>query len=131
MTPARYPVPPIPDLLVGVSDPLDEASPARPAVGSPAGDESLLVQLSPSGSVQIQLLALRSTPDVSPPSGLAAMDQDLLWTASTLVGESADSPLLPAPLTSRPMVAGQFAGMLRILGSCRYVMIACVDSFVP
>ena len=35
MTPARYPVPPIPELLVVVSDPLDAASPARPAVGSP------------------------------------------------------------------------------------------------
>ena len=51
MTPARYPVPPIPELSVVVLDSLDAASPARPAVGSPAGDKSLLAQMSPSGSV--------------------------------------------------------------------------------
>ena len=33
MTPAGYPVPPIPDLSVVMSDPLDVASPARPAEG--------------------------------------------------------------------------------------------------
>ena len=49
---------------------------------------------------------LRSTPDVSPPSGLAAIDQDLSWSASLPVGVSADSPLLPAPLTLRRMVEG-------------------------
>ena len=37
------------------------------------------------------------------------MDQYLPWSASPPVGESADSPLLPAPLTPRRMVAGQFA----------------------
>ena len=36
MTPAEYPVPPIPELSVVVSDPLEAASPARPAGGSPA-----------------------------------------------------------------------------------------------
>ena len=97
MTPARYPVPQIPDLSVVVSDPLEAAPPARPAVGSPAGDKSLLVQMSPSGSVAHAFSSptspvLWSTPDVSPPSGLAAMDQ-----------------YLPAPLTPRRMVAGQFA----------------------
>ena len=45
-------------------------------------------------------------PDVSPPSGLAAMDQDLPWSASLPEGESADSPLLPATLTPRRMVEG-------------------------
>ena len=49
---------------------------------------------------------LRSAPDVNPPSGLAAMDQDLPWSASLPVGVSADSPLLPAPLTPRRMVTG-------------------------
>ena len=49
---------------------------------------------------------LRSAPDVSPPSGLAAMDQDLPWSASLPVGVSADSPLFPTPLTPRRMVAG-------------------------
>ena len=52
---------------------------------------------------------LRSTPDDSPPSGLAAMDQDSPWTTSLEVGESTGSPLLPAPLTPRRMIAGQFA----------------------
>ena len=113
MTPATYPVPPIPELSVVVSDPLEAASPAGPAVGSPARDESLLAQFSPSGSV-VQAFSsprspvLRSTPDDSPPSGLAAMDQDSPWTTSLQVGESTDSPLLPAPLTPRRMIA-QFA----------------------
>ena len=52
---------------------------------------------------------LRSTPDVSPPSGLAPMDQCLPWSVSLPVGEAADSPLLPPPpLTPRRMVEGQF-----------------------
>ena len=34
------------------------------------------------------------------------MDQDLPWSASLPVGESADSSLLPAPLTPRRMVEG-------------------------
>ena len=90
MTPARYPMTPIPDLSVVVSDLLDAASPARPALGSPAGDQSLLVQMSPSGSVAqaFSSPALRSMPDVSPPSGLAAMDQYLPWSDSPPVGES-------------------------------------------
>ena len=36
------PYPPIPELSVVVSDPLEAASPARPAGGSPARKESLL-----------------------------------------------------------------------------------------
>ena len=51
MTPASYPVPPIPELSVMVTDTLEAASPAGLAVGSPATDESLLAQISPSGSV--------------------------------------------------------------------------------
>ena len=65
-------------------------------VASPAG---------PAGGVQ---LGTRSTPDVSPPSGLAPMDQCLPWSVSLLVGETADSLLLPAPLTPHRMVEGQF-----------------------
>ena len=41
MTSAEYPVPPIPELSVVVSDPLEAASPARPA-----RNESLLSQIS-------------------------------------------------------------------------------------
>ena len=109
MTPAQYPVPPIPELSV-----VEVASPARPEVGSPARDESLLAQLSPSGSVAQAFSSpkspvLRSTPADSPPSELAAMDQYLPWSVSLQVGESMDSPLLPAPLTPRRMIAGQLA----------------------
>ena len=51
-----------------------------------------------------------STPDVSPPSDLAAMDQYLPWSALLPVGgggESSDSSLLLAPLTPRRMVEGK------------------------
>ena len=114
MTPAEYPVPPIPELSVVVSDPPEAASPARPAEWSPARNESLLSQISPLGSVAQAFSSptspvLRSRPDVSPPSGLAAMDQYLPWSASLPVGQTADSPLLQAPLTPRQMVEGQFA----------------------
>ena len=52
---------------------------------------------------------LRSAPDDSPPSELAAMDQYLPWSASLPVGESMESPLLPAPQTPRRLIAGQLA----------------------
>ena len=48
-------------------------------------------------------------PDDSPSSGLAPMDQYLPWSASPPVGESRDSPLLPAPQPLRWMTAGQLA----------------------
>ena len=67
-------------------------------VSSPASVASS--GLPPSSSV------LRPAPDVGPPSGLAAMDQELLWSASMPLGLSADSALLPAPLTSSRMVEG-------------------------
>ena len=113
MTPAGYPVPPIPELSVVVSVPLGVASLAGPAGGSPARNESLLGQVSPPGSVAQAVPSptspvLRSTPDVSPPSGFAPMDQCFPWNVSLPVGEIADSPLLPAPLTPRRMIEGQF-----------------------
>ena len=37
------------------------------------------------------------------------MDHYLPWNGSPPVGESADSPLLPAPLTPRRMAAAQVA----------------------
>ena len=49
---------------------------------------------------------LRPTPDVGPPSSLAAMDQELPWSASLPLGLSTDSTLLPAPLTPSRMVEG-------------------------
>ena len=38
---------------------------------------------------------LRPAPDVDPPSGLAATEQELPWSASLPLGLSADSALLP------------------------------------
>ena len=81
MTPARYPVPPIPDSSVVMVDPLEVTSPAGPAGESPAGDMSLLVQMSSSGSVaQVSVYPTSpamSTPEGSPSSKAAAMDQYL------------------------------------------------------
>ena len=51
MTPAEYPVSQIPELSVVDSVPLEAASPARPAGGSPDRNESLLCQVWPPGSV--------------------------------------------------------------------------------
>ena len=84
-------VTPIPELSVMVMDTFEAASPAGLAVGSPARDEHLLSQISPSGSVvqavsSPKLPVLRSAPDNSPPSGLTAMDQYLPWSASPPVG---------------------------------------------
>ena len=39
---------------------------------------------------------------------VGSIDQYLPWSASLPVGEIADSPLLPAPLTPRRMAEGQF-----------------------
>ena len=102
VTPAWYPVPPIPVLSGVDSAPVVVASPARPVGGGAVRDESLLCQVSPPGSVsepipsQISPL-LRSADVARPPSGLAPMDQYLLRSALLPVGESTDSPLLPAP----------------------------------
>ena len=111
MTPATYPVPPVSILSFVDPVPLGVTSPASPAVGSPARSEALLRQVSSPASVTSPGLSpsspvLRSAPDVSPPSGLAAMDQELPWSSSLPSGVSADSPLLPAPLTPCRMVQG-------------------------
>ena len=111
MTPATYSVPPLPMMSLMDSVPLEVAPPAGLAVGSPARSEALLSQVSSPASVASSGLSpsspvLRSAPDVSPPSGLAAMDQEFPWSASLSLGLSADSPLLPAPLTPSRMVEG-------------------------
>ena len=96
MTAAMYPVPPVPMLSFVDSVPLEVAFPASPAVRSPARSEALLCQVSSPASVAIGLSpsspVLRSALNVmiSPPSGLAAMDQELLWSASLTLGLSAD-----------------------------------------
>ena len=102
ITPATYPVPPVPMMWFGNSIPLEVASPAGLAVGSPAWSEIPLRRVSSPASVASSGLppsssVLRPAPDVGPPSGLAAMDQELSWSASTL---------LPAHLTLSRMVEG-------------------------
>ena len=81
----EVPVPPIPDLSVVMADLLDVTS-----LAGPAGDKSLLVQMSPSGSVVQASVSLMSqamsTPYVSPSSKAAAMDQYLSWNGSPLAG---------------------------------------------
>ena len=91
MTPVGYPVPPIPELPLVDSVPLGVAPPARPAGGSPARDVSLLCQVLPHGSVA-EAVPSETSPVLwsmevdNPPSGVAAMDQYLPWSASLPVG---------------------------------------------
>ena len=111
MSPATYPVPSVPMMSIGNSIPLEVAPPAGLAVGSPARSEIPLRRVSSPASVASSVLppsssVLRPAPDVGPPSGLAAMDQELPWSASLPLGLSADSTLLPAPLTPSRMVEG-------------------------
>ena len=111
LTPATYPVPPVPLMSFGDSVLLEVAPPAGLAVGSPARRETLLCQVSSPALVASSRLplsspVLRSASNVIPPSGLAAMDQEMSWSASLPLGVSADSPLLLAPLTPRRMVEG-------------------------
>ena len=93
------------------SIPLEMAPPAGLAVGSPARSEIPLRRVSSPASVASSGLppsssVLHPAPDVGPPSGLAAMDQELPWSASLPLGLSADAALLPAPLTPSRMVEG-------------------------
>ena len=119
VTPALYPVPPIPVLSVNEQVPVLEsvddqvpvlvASSLREVVGSPVLDNSPSYLASPTGTVSGPITSLISpslrTDDASrPPSGLAPMDQYLPRDTSLLLGESTDLPFLPAPLTPRPIV---------------------------
>ena len=72
MTPARYPVPPIPDSSVVMADPLEVTSPAGPAGEGPV--------------VQMLSSPAMSTPEGSLSSGAAAMDQYLPWNGSSFGG---------------------------------------------
>ena len=109
MSPATYPMPPVPMMSIGNSIPLEVAPPADLAVGSPARSEIPLRRVASPASVASSGLppsssVLRPAPDVDPPSGLAAIEQELLP-----LGLSVDSPLLPAPLTPSRMVEGGVA----------------------
>ena len=114
MSPATYPVRPVPMMSIGNSIPLEVAPPADLAVGSPARSEIPLHRVASPVSVASSGLPPSSSvvcpaPDVYPPSSLAAIEQDLPWSASLPLGLSVDSPLLPAPLTPSRMVEGVVA----------------------
>ena len=109
MSPATYPVPPVP--MIGNSILLEVAPPADLAVGSPARNEIPLRRVASPASVASSGLPPSSSvlcpaPDVNPPSGLAAIEQELPWSASLPLGLSVVSPLLPAPLTPSRLVEG-------------------------
>ena len=75
---------------------LEVAPHAGLAMGSPARSEIPLRKVSSPVSVASFGLppsspVLGPAPDFSPPSGLAAMDQELPWSASLPLGSSADS----------------------------------------
>ena len=115
VTPALYPVPPIPVLSVADPVPVVVASPLGQVGGSPVRDQSLSYLVSPPGSVSEPILSQISpslrTDDVSgPPSGMAPMDQHLLRDASLQSGESTDFPFLPAPLTPRQIIEKLVSG---------------------
>ena len=91
------------------------SSSLREVAGSPVLDNSPSYLASPTGSVSGPITSLISpslrADDVSrPPSGLAPMDQYLPRDSSLLLGESTDLPLLPAPLTPRPIVEEMVPG---------------------
>ena len=107
MTPVEYPVLPIPELSLVDLVPLEVASPASLAGGSPARNESLLCQVSPPGSVA------QAGPSLTSPVLRSMPDQSAIWFGSNgpvfaMECFPADSPLLPAPLTPRGMVEGKF-----------------------
>ena len=117
MTPAEYPVPPIPELLVMVSVPLEVASPARPAAGGGGG-----VQLGTSPCWAryhlLVLLCRRFRLRRRRCCGPRLMSVlHLVWHLWTSIchgvfrrrwGRPRIPHLLPAPLTPRQMVEGQF-----------------------
>ena len=123
-TPALYPEPPIHvlsvDEQVPVLESVDEqvpvlvSSPLREVAGSPVRDNSPSFLASPTGSVYGPITSpispsLRMDDVSRPPSGLAMMDQ-YLPRDSSLLGESKDLPLLPMPLTPRPVVEEMVLG---------------------
>ena len=113
MTPARYTVPPIPELSVLCRIPWmrllllgrqwgvqRETIPVGPDVAFWIGSSGVFVSDVAGVTVHARCQSV---------IGIGSMDQYLPWSSSPPMGESADSHLLPAPLTPRRMVAGQFA----------------------
>ena len=108
VTPAGYPVPAIPDESVVMTQPLVVTPPAGPTVMDP------VIPRPSTGSVGClsvpPTLPVVSTPEVSPLSRAAAMDQSPPWSGSSFGGESAGRPLPPASLTPRPTGASPHVG---------------------
>ena len=103
-------MPPIPDSSVVMAEPLEVTSPAGPTEESPA-----IPRLSPGSVVRSSASPTSpvvSTPEGSPSSRAATMDQYLPWTGSSFGGggESADRPLPPASLTPRLTGSSPHAG---------------------
>ena len=101
MSPATYPVPPVPMMSIGNLISLEVAPPADLALGSLARSEIPLRRVASPASMASSGLPTSSSvlcpaPEVDPPSGLAAIEQDLPWNTSLPLGLSVDSPLLPA-----------------------------------
>ena len=98
VTPARYPVPPIPDSSVVMAEPLEVPS----LIGLTGEDPA--TPRSSTGSVVRPLVSptspVMSTPEGSPSSKAAAMDQYLPWNGLSSGRE--DRLLPPASLTPRP-----------------------------
>ena len=109
LSPATYPVPPVPLMSVGDSLPPEVAAPVGLAV--PARSEIPLRLVSPPASVASSGLppsssATRPAPDVGPPSSLVAAEQEFPWSISLPLEVSAESNMLPSPLTPSRMVGG-------------------------
>ena len=109
MTLARYPVPAILDALVMMTEPLVVTSPAGPKEG-PAIPRSLTGSVGCSSAPPTSPVV--STPEGSPSSRAAAMDQYIPWSGSSFGGggESAACPLPPASLTPRPTGSSPHVG---------------------
>ena len=70
MSPATYPVPPVPMMSIGNLIPLEVAPPVDLAVGSPARSEIPLRRVASPASVASSSSVLCPAPDVDPPSDL-------------------------------------------------------------
>ena len=103
LSPATYAVPPVPLMSVGGScwfgggESSSERDPVAPGFPTCFGG---FLWTAPSSS------ASRPAPDVSPPSSLAAAEPEFPWSTALPLELSAESTILPAPLTPSRMVGG-------------------------
>ena len=115
VTPASYPVPPIPVLSVSDQVPVLVASHPREVGGSPVLDQSSSYLVSPPGSMSEPIPSRISpslrTDDVSgPPSGMAPMDQYLPWDYSLLGVNGLPFPAGPSDSSSDSREDGSRVG---------------------